>query len=440
MISLSLNSLFSLKSHGLKKSDIFPSGVAADTILARNIALVESRGQGFLDLVDDDALVRSIMTYAKKVRGKFEHIVVLGIGGSALGVTAVMQVLKPLNWNQIPSKKRKGPQLHVVDNIDPEFMASIDQSLDYPKTLFVVISKSGATPETVAQYLFFKKQLKAKAGKRWQEQIVIITDIVKGFLREEVLREKFVSFPIPDNVGGRFSVLSAVGLVPAALIGVDIGKLLKGAKRGAKQFHEKKIDSNLSYQFARAQYELQQKRGVVMTVMMPYSNALYSIADWYRQLLAESTGKSETRNGKKVSIGLTPIKALGVTDQHSQVQLYNEGPFDKLIVFLETKSFRAKVQIPKTSANEKSFEFLSGLGFGELIHAEQRATQGALTEYDRPTANIILDKIDEEHIGELFVILEGSVAFLGEMYEIDAFNQPGVELAKVLTKKMLLNT
>lgn len=437
MVSLSLTHLHALKTHGLKQKDILSSGL----LLRGCLHDIQRRGQGFLDLVHPSDVTKDILSYAKKVRGSFEHIVVLGIGGSALGVTALMQALKPLSWNQIPASKRGGPQLHVLDNVDPELIANLDSILNYSKTLFVVISKSGTTPETVAQYLYYKKKMKkAVTGTSLKKHFVMITDLEKGFLREEARREEFVNFPIPDNVGGRFSVLTAVGLLPAALIGIDISKLLKGAGKGADRFLMTEATDNFAYQLAHAQYLLQQRYGVTTTVMMAYSSALYSVADWYRQLLAESIGKAVNREGKDVHTGLTPIKALGVTDQHSQVQLYNEGPYDKLILFLETKSFRSKVAIPSTGANERSFAFLSGVSFATLMHTEQLATQEALTAYDRPTANISLDRISEESLGELFVMLEGSVAFLGEMYGIDAYNQPGVELGKVLTKKMLLGS
>ena len=446
MVHFSAEHLDILKAHGLKKREI----LASDTLLLGLIHDVHGRGQGFLEIARPSSLTKEILAYAKSVRGKFEHVVVLGIGGSALGVTALMQALKPLSWNHIPSKKRGGPQLHVLDNIDPELIADLDSILDYPKTLFVVISKSGTTPETVAQYLYYKKKMKkaVKAGA-FKKHFVMVTDLEKGFspkgdscwsLREEARREEFVNFPIPNNVGGRFSVLTAVGLLPAALIGIDIVKLLKGASKGADSFLTVKAVDNSAYQLARTQYLLQQRYGVTSTVMMAYSSALYSVADWYRQLLAESIGKAVNRDGKMVHAGLTPIKALGVTDQHSQAQLYNEGPYDKFILFLETETFRSKIAIPKVGANERPFSFLSGVSFADLMHTEQRATQEALTHYDRPTANIVLDRISEESLGELFVMLEGSIAFLGEMYSIDAYNQPGVELGKVLTKKMLLGS
>lgn len=419
-----------LETPGVSRKDL----TSSPQILKKYLTDIQSRNQGFLDLAESsDDLVKEILSYAWHVDGKFQHIVVLGIGGSALGVTALMNALKPHSFHN------RLPQIHVLDNVDPELIAGLDRILPLPKTLFVVISKSGATPETIAQYLYYSEKMKkAVHGKSFREHFVIVTDANKGYLREEVSAQGYKSFPIPQNVGGRFSVLSAVGLLPAALVGIDIVKLLKGARKGVQNFLSSDAGLNQAYQLARTQYLLQQRRDTDITVMMAYASALYSVADWYRQLLAESIGKAEDRNGKTVHTGLTPIKALGVTDQHSQIQLYNEGPNDKFILFLSSKKFRSKVSIPRVDASAKDFSFLSGRTFADLMQAEQHATQMALSRYGRATGGIVLEKISEESLGELFVMLEGSIAFLGEMYDIDAYNQPGVELGKMLTKKMML--
>lgn len=420
-----------LETPGLKRKDILSSS----RVVKKYLSDIHSRKQGFLELAESSGpVVKDILSYAKRVDGKFEHVVVLGIGGSALGVTALTDAIKPHSFGV-----RGVPELHVLDNIDPELIADLDRALPLRKTLFVVISKSGATPETVAQYIYYKERMKKAVGKTsFHEHFVVVTDALRGYLREEVSAQGYASFPIPENVGGRFSVLSAVGLLPAALLGIDIVKLLKGARKGVDLFLSSDAGVNQSYQLARTQYLLQQRCGVDITVMMAYASALYSVADWYRQLLAESIGKALDSHGKVVHTGLTPIKALGPTDQHSQIQLYNEGPNDKFILFLTSKAFRTKVAIPRVDADANEFSFLSGRSFGDLMQAEQRATQMALSRYGRATGNLLLERISEETLGELFVMLEGSIAFLGEMYSIDAYNQPGVELGKVLTKKMML--
>ncbi|MBP7898544.1 glucose-6-phosphate isomerase [Candidatus Gracilibacteria bacterium] len=436
MIQFHFDSVFSLGQNGLKKSQY----EAEINKLPEFLKLIRGRGQGFIDLPDDMETVKSIEQYAEKVRGKFDHIVVLGIGGSALGVTCLMNALKHSRWNSLPSRTRKHPQLFVLDNIDPSLIDEIDDVINYKKTLFIVATKSGTTPETMGQYYYFRSKMEKAAGPViTKKHFVFITDSTKGILREIAVKDGITCFTIPDNVGGRFSVLTPVGLLPAALLGISIRKLLSGARAMREQFLDTRFTGNIPFQLATMQYLLQREKGVTMTVMMPYASSLASLADWYRQLLAESIGKSETRSGEKVLVGLTPINALGVTDQHSQVQLYNEGPRDKFIVFIEVDSLgRKKLTIPSSKIASESMSYLKGVTFQELIKVEKRATERGLQEYGRPSATIQIPKVDEETLGELFMLLEGSVAFLGEYYNVDAYNQPGVEIAKIYTKKMLL--
>ncbi len=428
MVQFRYEHLFQLKNHGVPRSRF----AAEAAKLPRFLELIRTRGQGFYDLPDDTRSVAEILEYARKVRGKFDHIVVLGIGGSALGVTCLLQTLKHPFWNVLPKRARKEPQLFVLDNIDPSVIAQLEETISYKKTLFIVATKSGTTPETMSQYYYFRAKMEREAGRIIaKKHFVFVTDAVRGVLRGIAAKDGIPCFTIPDNVGGRFSVLSPVGLLPAALLGIDIKKLLGGARVMRDAFFEKRFVRNTPFQLATIQYVLEQERGVAMTVIMPYSSALYSLADWYRQLLAESIGKSET-------VGLTPIKALGVTDQHSQIQLYTEGPRDKFIVFLEVAElYKKQLVIPSASVSDPSMAYLKGVTFQELMSVEKRATEQALFEYGRPTATLSVARIDPETLGALFMLFEGSIAFLGEFYDINAFDQPGVELGKIYTKKIL---
>lgn len=371
----------------------------------------KARGQGFVDLVKVRAHVLAAKKMAEKFQG-FEDIVILGIGGSALGITCLMDALKGPLWNN-----HGKPRLFVLDNLD--LVEEVEKVVNVDKTLFIVISKSGATPETMAQYFYFREKVS-------HENFVFITDPVSNELRKIGEYENIPVLDIPLNVGGRFSVLTSVGLFPAAMLGIDIEELLEGAEEMAGSFMNSDFNLNFPFQLAAVQYLLEWEKGVHMTVMMPYSTKLYSLADWYAQLLAESIGK----DGK----GLTPVKALGATDQHSQLQLYNEGPTDKLIVFVEVEDENSpKIPVIK---NEK-LGYLSGISFNHLLNVEKTATERALSEYKKPTITIKIPKINERELGKLFMLFEGSIAFLGEYYRIDAFNQPGVELGKKLTKEIL---
>lgn len=376
------------------------------------LARFQARDQGFPLLPKLPGPLLAVKKLAADLEGKFENIVILGIGGSALGVNCLRDAIQGPYWNHHGS-----PRLFVLDNLD--MIDEIEQVIDLEKTLFVVITKSGRTPETMAQYFYFREKVT-------KDQFVFITDPDDGELRRIGKAEGIPMLDIPKNVGGRFSVLTPVGLFPAALLGMDIEALLKGAEDMAKCFYSEDFHTNLPFQLAAVQYLLEWEHGVSMTVMMPYSTRLLTLADWYRQLLAESTGKE----GK----GLTPIRALGVTDQHSQLQLYNEGPCDKLVVFIEVEKQEGP-SIPEVS--NEALSYLSGLSFHKLLCTERMATAKALTEYKKPNVSLVVPEVNEYELGQLFMLFEASIAFLGEYYRIDAFNQPGVELGKTLTKDLL---
>ncbi|MBI5753895.1 glucose-6-phosphate isomerase [Candidatus Peregrinibacteria bacterium] len=383
---------------------------------------IANRKQGFYEIVDDKKTLADVKSFAKKMRGKYQDVVILGIGGSALGAICLEQSLTHLF-------KKNAPRLHVLDNIDPTLISELEDVIDYKKTLFLVITKSGTTPETITQYFYFRdKTNKKKLDPK--KHFVFITDPKNGFLRELATEERINSFAIPENVGGRFSVLTAVGLLPAALIGLNIDKLLAGARMMRDQFLSTNFEKNLPFQLAKIQYEFS-KKGKNINVMIPYAQKIFRLADWYRQLLAESIGKK--------NLGITPINALGVTDQHSQLQLFNEGPNDKLFIFIEVKKFHTTLKIPKIY-QKSGLDFLDkNITFNQLLQIEKDATAESLTKNNRPNFTIKIDAINEENLGALFMLFEGATAFLGEMFQINAFDQPGVELSKKLTKRALLN-
>lgn len=413
MLSLNLENLLKIDSkHGLSERELEKHKDSLKELIER----VHEREQGFYKVIDDQAVVEKINNFANKVKDQYQYYVVLGIGGSSLGTICLKESLKP------------DSPLFVIDNIDPVMIRDLEHKIDITKTLFIVVTKSGGTPETLSQYFYFRDKCDREhlvADKHF----VFITDPEKGLLREIANEEGIPTFDVPPSVGGRFSVLTAVGLLPAKLIGIDIEALLQGARTIRDKFLSEDILENLPLQIATIQHSLGSK-GKIMTVMMPYAQRLIRLADWYRQLLAESIGK----NG----IGLTPINALGVTDQHSQSQLYMDGPNDKLIVFIESKDHGPELPIPNLKPDSPAVAFLNNVSFNKLLKTEKEGTAQALTKNDRPNFTINVDSVNEAALGELFMLFEGSVAFLGELYGINAFDQPGVELSKNLTKELLL--
>ncbi len=388
--------------HGLSTTEI----QSTDHKLPEFLQKIHARQQGFYEILDDKETLTKVENYANTHKNNFDHFIILGIGGSALGPLCIQQTFGHLFQ---PSK------LQVLDNIDPTMIAEITDAITIEKTLFIVITKSGETPETLSQYHYFRALTDTK-NLDPKNHFLFITDPKKGQLRQIAQTENIQTFEIPQNVGGRFSVLTPVGLLPAALLGLNIRALIQGAKTQREKFLSENPQENDAYKLATIQHLLNQK-GKNINILMPYAQKLFRFADWYRQLLAESTGKENK--------GLTPINALGATDQHSQTQLYNEGPNDKLIIFLELEKFAQDIAI-----DEK-------ITFGKLLNIELEATRQAYTKNHRPNLTIKLDSISEENLGALFMLMQGATAFLGEFLSVNAFDQPGVELSKQITKELL---
>jgi len=389
---------------------------------------------GFFDLPDRTEATQEIIRKAGSKKEGIESCLILGIGGSSLGGKALRDAVKTPLYNLMPAAERNAnPRLFFAENIDPETFSGLLDLCSPETTLVVVISKSGGTAETMSQFLIVLDWLKGNLGDFYREHVVAITDPEKGALRKIARNENFETLYIPPNVGGRFSVLTPVGLFPAALIGIDIKALLEGAKAMATRCESPDLEKNPAYLNAVIHYHYDVARHKPLSVLMPYADSLLSLADWYRQLYAESLGKRVDLHGHEVFCGPTPIRALGATDQHSQLQLYMEGPFDKVITFIRVDRYRGEVEIPRPFSYEIPLDYLSDHSLGQLIGYEQFATAHALMENQRPTVTIGVPEINEYTLGQLFYFFELQVAMMGELYGIDVFNQPGVERGKVLT-------
>ncbi len=389
--------------------------------------------QGWMDSpYNQQAVVAQINAAAKEIQNRFDNFVVLGIGGSALGPIAVFTALKHLYYNELPKEKRGTPRFYVVDNVDPERMNALFDIIDAEKTMFNVITKSGATSETMSQYLIIMDMLQSKLGDKATENVIATTSESKGNLIKLSKRNGIKTFYIPDGVGGRFSELSPVGLLPAAVVGIDISKMLDGARDMDKKCKSDSLSENPALTTAALQY-LSIKQGKNIGVMMPYADSLKYISDWYAQLWAESLGKETDLDGNYVNVGQTPVKALGVTDQHSQVQLYNEGPYDKVITFIEVENFRSSTVIPNGCEDFPDVNFLCGHTLNELMSKELYATRYALTKRGRMNYTIVLDEVSEYNIGALLYYMQLQTAYAGAMFNVDAYNQPGVEGGKNAT-------
>ena len=378
-----------------------------------------------------------VMNLVQKYRGSISDLVILGIGGSALGNIALQMALNPLNYNMMSDRRRSGPRLFVIDNIDPCLLGEVLLLLGrrINKTLFNVISKSGRTAETAALFMIVRSILYKRLGKRFAEHIVAITDPEKGVLREMAAADGYDTLPIPPDVGGRFSVLSPVGLFSAAMCGIDIDALLAGAAEMANRIKTSPVEKNPACTLAAIKFLMLIEKGKDIQVMMPYSNHLLGLADWYRQLWAESLGKSTKRDGNANQIAPTPIKALGATDQHSQIQLYREGPNDKLIIFLQVNKHPHDERLPDIDI--PALDYLKRVRLSKLLEVEKVATAYALAQSSRPSITIHFDAITPENVGAFIFLYEYTTSLMGELLDIDAYNQPAVELAKHATIAVL---
>jgi glucose-6-phosphate isomerase len=314
----------------------------------------------------------------------------------------------------------------VVDFITPKIK----------KTIVNVISKSGETAETASQFILFRDLLQQKLGKKYKEHILATTDPKGGTLREICNDEGYRTLEVPEGVGGRFSVLSAVGLFSAAMCGIDIDALMQGAADMDKRLKDPDLFKNPAAMIAAIHYALD-KKGKHISVMMPYATSLYYLADWYRQLWAESLGKQDGLKKKNVFTGQTPVKALGTTDQHSQVQLYREGPNDKIITFLEVERFGNKLAIPGSMKQVETLAYLAGSNFQTLINAEKLGTEYALLESERPTTTVMFPTISAETVGQFLYLYEVAVSYMGGLYEINTYDQPAVQLGKDATYALM---
>ncbi len=381
-------------------------------------------------------IVSDILATARNVRKKFQYFVVLGIGGSALGPIMAFNALCHLHYNDLPKSVRKGPKFYVEDNVDPVRMRDLLDVIDPAKTCFNVISKSGATSETMTQYLIILDLL-TKAGVDVKENVIFTTDAAKGNLKkisDELGGIK--SYVLPDGVGGRFSQLCPVGLLPAAVLGIDVNGLLAGAAYMDNVCRYPSPAKNPALMCAVLQVAAMEQ-GKNVGVMMPYSDNLKYLADWYCQLWAESLGKNVKLDGTPCNVGQTPVKSLGVTDQHSQVQLYTEGPYDKVVTFISLKKYACEMPIPHGCENVPDVAFLGGHTMEELIQAENEATAYALTKAGRMNYTLWVPQLNAFTLGQLLFLFELQTAYAGAMLGIDTFNQPGVEEGKKATFALL---
>lgn len=435
-LKLDLNDVFTRSSGagGLSEADF-------DKVLSRvepalsEVASMRAAGRlSYLDLPTDDAARRESQQLAKSLAGEFENLVVLGIGGSSLGAKAVFAALSHPFHNMLPASDRKGMRLFFPDNSDPSTFLALLDLLELPRTAFAVVTKSGGTAETASQMCLVRDLLEKRVGPgAFKRQVVAVTDPDKGALRRIAREEGLRTLPVPPGVGGRFSVLTACGLLPAAAAGIDVEALLAGAGSMVRRTFEEGARKSPAAVIAGVLHEMDEHKRRPVHVLMPYQDALRETGDWFVQLWAESLGK--LRDGR--GIGPTPVRAVGATDQHSLLQLLMEGPEDKFVTFIGVEEPRRDVTIPQAYPDVPEFSYLGGVSMFRLLDTERRATAMALARRGRPSATVLLPRLDAHATGELLLMFEIATSVAGVLYGVDPYDQPGVELGKRYTSGIL---
>lgn len=399
-------------------------------------ALLSARKTGELGFFDVPAArpshrkMRSLLNGLDK---EVHTLVSIGIGGSALGAQALLKALKGIE----KSRARTFKVVFAGDATDPQALHDVIESVDWNSACLNIISKSGGTLEPMSTFVLLRDRLyKAVGKKKGAKRIICTTDAEKGTLLDIAHREGYETLPVPDNVGGRFSVLTEVGMLAAMAAGVNVVDLWDGAKEENDRFWKKQPMQNVPMLYAGLQYLLYRK-GKPLSVMMPYAERLSLIGSWYRQLWAESLGKKVDRKGRVVSVGPTPIAATGPADQHSQIQLYNEGPNDKIITFIEIDRFENDYRLGDPYPDIENVNYFAGSKFAEIVHYERQGTAEALTQNARPNGTLALPNLRAESLGCYLQAMMCATAVMGELFDINAFDQPGVEDGKVNIKRLL---
>jgi glucose-6-phosphate isomerase len=445
------NNMFSssVGDHGVSQQDIdeiLPDAKKAAAHLNKIIADSRARIKLNLEWVklpqQDKKEITKIQKIASQISGKYENVLFLGIGGSYLGLKAAQDALRAPYYNEFKSLRRKTPRIYLEgNNLDPDTLEVLLKNLLPRKTFVIVISKSGETTETKAAFILVEAWLKKAIGSKYGRQILAITDPESGSLRKKVeLAQKkdilsFPALPLLKGVGGRFSEFN-MGLLHLAIVGVDIRQLLAGAQEMLDRCSQEDILKNPAYLYALLHTILYQKKAKSLAILMPFSQTLKATADWYVQLLAESIGKKYHRKIEVDKFGVeswvadkdglfnrgrTPISAAGTNDLHSIQQNNVEGENNKVVTFIRVEKFKTDLKIPAKA------DLLSGKKFSQLMQLAQEATEWALVSQNRPNCTIIIPEVSARNWGALLFFFEMATAFEGELQNVNAFDQPGVE-------------
>ncbi len=431
-----------MRDTGFIKAHLSKDGAPEKVYFSKLPYITEENGK--LNL-NSPASIKRLHAFTEKIRNNVDAVVSLGIGGSFLGNKVLFDVFCGEFWNTWTPEQRKGlPKVYFSgQNIDPRRTGDIINHLKAMaankqthgggkfKVMLMCMSKSGGTLDTMSNFMVILDAL--KKVDTIEVECVAVTDPnmeKKTLLKQIAVDNGWECFAVPDGVGGRFTVFCEVGLSTAAVIGMDIEKFLEGARDMDKACQNDDIWQNPAMLNAALKVIAYKKYGRNIEVMMPYGDYLKSLSEWYIQLLAESLGKQFDKEGKEVCEGRTPLVAVGTTDMHSQTQQHQEGTLDKVVQFIKVEKWANDLVIPNVFPNVKKLADISGVKMGDALEVARQSNADALKSNKRFNACFTLPEVNEYHLGEIMYLLAMSVAYEGELLNVDAFNQPGVEAYK----------
>src|SRR3989338_880020 len=376
------------------------------------------KGNAYLGWADlpgriKDSFLQELAALAKSVQKNSDCLISIGIGGAYFGIRATLEYLH---------LEAKLPVYYVGNNMDPDYLVNLLNSVKNKRITIVVISKSGTTTEPALGFRSVKQLLSKKyKAAELKKRIICVTDEKKGALRKIADKHGYKSFVIPDDVGGRFSILTPVGLVPLALAGVDIKSLVEGARQGQKEYSQMDLSKNIAYQYAAIRYLLH-KQGKKIDVLASFTDNLASVGEWWKQLFGESEGKE----GK----GIFPASLNLTADLHSMGQLMQQGERNIFETFLMVDEPKNKIKIPADKDNLDGFNFVAGKDLDFVNKQAYKATAMAHFEGGVPNMTLTICQADCFHLGQLYYFFERAAAISGYLLGVNPFDQPGVEAYK----------
>jgi len=400
---------------GINASTVHEFGSIGIGALDRLFAEIDQRQIGFVNILDSERNLSEIEAINNDFFSSKKYIVFVGIGGSDLGGRTILSVLGNKNGKTV---------IFAGDSTDPDSLDDLLSKIKLEESAFCFVSKSGETIETLAYYAYFK-QACLDTGLDLQEHLMVVTDSSKGSLRVEAEELGLKSLSVPEGTGGRFSVLSSVGMLPARVLGHNPEELLNGARECLRDFLDQG-EEGVAFKLAWSQYLLKQQ-GIDMVTFFPYKDKLVSFSLWLRQLWSESLGKETT--------GILPFVAKGPSDQHSQLQFFIQGPMLSSFFFFDMAKGESSYVIRPTQM--QGMKISKDLDFAELLKIEEESVVKSLIHNGRPLASLEINTLDAKTLGYLFLTFELSVVLLGYLLGVDPFTQPGVEESKVYIKQML---